>query len=63
MMSLAQIAAERLSQAGHQVHAADIPGLWDIDGIARDVTTGQLIDIAQQRVGLIPPAITMARPG
>lgn len=45
----ATIATEALSRAGHAVTAADwVPGLYDIDGIARDVTVGQLFQLAQQ---------------
>ena len=60
MTNLAMIVADRLRQAGYAVTAADIPGLWDVAGIANDLTTGQLIDVAQRHVGLLPPVITTA---
>jgi len=46
----AVVAFQHLKDAGHEVTPADgVPGLWDIAGIARDVTTGQLIAIANER--------------
>ncbi len=38
---------ERLRSAGYEVSPADgVPGLWDVAGLARDVTTNQLHDLA-----------------
>jgi hypothetical protein len=43
------IAVAMLDAAGHKVTpAGDIPGLWNVAGIADDVTTGQLCQIAEQ---------------
>ena len=44
----ALLAQRKLDRAGHLVTATDVPGLFDVQGIARDVTVGQLIDIASQ---------------
>lgn len=41
------VAAQQLKAAGHLVTPADgVPGLWNVDGLARDVTTNQLFDLA-----------------
>jgi hypothetical protein len=43
------VAKKMLEQAGYQVTPADrVPGLWNVEGLARDVTINQLIDLAQQ---------------
>lgn len=43
------IAAKMLNDAGHHVSPADgIPGPWNVEGIGRDLTTGQLCDVARQ---------------
>jgi hypothetical protein len=56
----AAVAFRQLKDAGHEVTPADgIPGLWDIAGIARDVTTGQLMAIANER-GATPIRYPMA---
>jgi hypothetical protein len=53
-MKGALIAARRLEEAGHPVTEAEgVPGLFNVAGIAGDVTIGQLVDIAAQR-GLMP---------
>jgi hypothetical protein len=57
------VAFEMLKAAGHPVTpAGDIPGLWNVEGLANDVTTGQLLDLARQHghhwpFPLIGPAI------
>jgi hypothetical protein len=48
----ALLAAKRLSEAGHPVREANIPGLFDIEGIANDITINQLIDIAAKQGGV-----------
>lgn len=54
-MRFAVIAFERLRSAGHPVTpAGDIPGLWNVEGLARDVTTNQLLDLADQHGALWP---------
>jgi hypothetical protein len=58
------VAIKMLEAAGHKVTAADrVPGLWDVDGIAADVTTGQLHQLAEQHghwpFALAGPAINM----
>lgn len=40
--------AIRLEQAGYQVLPTDVPGLFDVPGLARDVTLGQLCDLASR---------------
>jgi hypothetical protein len=43
-----QLAIEALERAGHRVSPADrVPGLYNIDGVARDVTAGQLFQLSQ----------------
>lgn len=43
------IAKRMLDEAGHTVTPADgIPGLWNVEGLARDVTTNQLCDLAER---------------
>lgn len=43
------VAMHMLDAAGHKVTpAGDIPGLWNVEGLARDVTTDQLLDLAKQ---------------
>jgi hypothetical protein len=40
------IAFRMLEAAGYKVTPTDIPGLWDIEGLARDVTLGQVRQLA-----------------
>ena len=48
-MKLAIVAMQQLDAAGHKVSPADgVPGLWNVDGLARDVTTNQLFDLAER---------------
>lgn len=56
-MPFVTIARERLRAAGYDVVPTNIPGLWDVPGIANDVTTGQLHDIADRHGAIIwyPP--------
>jgi hypothetical protein len=43
-----QYAVDALERAGHRVVAADrVPGLYDVGTVARDVTEGQLWQLAQ----------------
>lgn len=45
----ATLAIDALGNAGHAVTPADrVPGLFDVAGIARDVTVGQLWQLSQQ---------------
>jgi len=53
---LTDLALKWLRAAGYEVTPADgVPGLWDIDGLARDVTINQLFQLAT-RHGNISPA-------
>lgn len=39
----------QLQEAGYAVTPAEgVPGLWNVAGLARDVTTGQLCDLASR---------------
>lgn len=41
------LAADMLERAGHPVTpVGDIPGLWNVNGIGSDLTTGQVLDVA-----------------
>lgn len=42
------VAMKMLEAAGYQVTPTDIPGLWDVQGLANDVTLGQLRQLAEQ---------------
>lgn len=43
------IAIQMLQNAGHEVTPAEgVPGLWNVAGIANDVTTNQLVDLAEK---------------
>jgi len=43
------VSAMSLKAAGYEVTPADgVPGLWNVDGLARDVTTNQLHDLARR---------------
>lgn len=43
------VATQMLRDAGYKVTPADmVPGLWDVEGLARDVTTAQLHQLAKQ---------------
>lgn len=42
------VATQMLRDAGYKVTPADmVPGLWDVEGLARDVTTAQLHQLAE----------------
>jgi hypothetical protein len=52
------VAFKMLELAGHRVTAADrVPGLWNVDGLAHDVTTAQLHQLAQQHGHPWPPVV------
>jgi len=59
-MMLTMVAIEKLRAAGYHVQPADgVPGLWNVDGLARDVSSGQLAQIATAHGALIwPPLAT-----
>jgi hypothetical protein len=41
------LSADALERAGFKVTPADgVPGLWNVEGLAHDVTTNQLHDLA-----------------
>jgi len=65
MTDYVTFSAESLKRAGYEVRPTDIPGLWDIDGLARDVTTGQLHDLARRHGGLVfaPRNVLHPHPG
>lgn len=42
------VAFKMLEAAGHRVSPTDIPGLWNVEGIANDVTLNQLRQLAEQ---------------
>jgi hypothetical protein len=43
------VAIHQLQEAGYRVTPADgVPGLWNIEGLANDVTTGQLCALSEQ---------------
>lgn len=43
------VAMQMLDDAGFKVTSAErVPGLWNVDGLARDVTTNQLLQLASQ---------------
>lgn len=42
------VAFRMLEAAGYTVTPTNIPGLWDIEGLARDVTLGQLRQLAEK---------------
>jgi hypothetical protein len=44
-----QLAISSLEQAGYPVTPADrVPGLYDVDGLGRDLTLGQLWSLSQR---------------
>jgi hypothetical protein len=52
------LAMQSLEKAGYKVTVADgcIPGLWNVQGLASDVTTNQLLDLADSH-GVHPLSI------
>lgn len=56
------IAVRMLEAAGHKVTPADgVPGLYDVEGLARDVTLGQLRQLAAEHGE--PAPIILQLPG
>jgi hypothetical protein len=57
-------AVDMLQRAGHPVSPADgVPGLWNVEGIANDLTTAQLLEVAGKHGlfgGMMMPAFTLA---
>jgi hypothetical protein len=51
------VAIEQLKAAGYSVSVAEgvVPGLWNVEGLACDVTTGQLCDLAKQHGNPLAP--------
>jgi len=53
-----ELAADVLQRAGHPVTSAEgIGGLWDVAGIGRDLTAGQVLDIARRFGGISAPVL------
>jgi hypothetical protein len=55
------VAIEQLKAAGYSVTVAEgvIPGLWNVEGLAHDITTGQLCDLARQLGNPLVPFLRM----
>lgn len=50
-------AKRRLDAAGHTVTVAEgVPGLFNVEGLARDVTSGQLLQLAAEHGAHIFPS-------
>lgn len=63
------ITIDRFRLAGHEVTPADgVPGLWNVAGLARDVTTNQLHELAERHcapyvVPFFPRGMIITEPG
>lgn len=52
MMMFAMEAKMRLENAGYRITLADgVPGLFDVEGLGRDLTLGQIRDLAARHGG------------
>lgn len=57
------VAFKMLEAAGYSITPADgIPGLWNIEGLARDVTLGQMRDLAERHGQPWAPPIVLSGP-
>lgn len=55
---LITVATLELRNAGHDVQPAEgVPGLWNVQGLAYDITSGQLLDLARQHGSPYPMPI------